>query len=816
MIIFTIKTQTQKLLTVKNTKEQQAHQRGYSTLTGAFIMFKEGVKMAYDIGPKIGIEGEAEFRRSISQINTNLRTLDTEMKAVASQYDTNDKSTEALSAKNEVLTKQIVEQKKKLDELKKGLSAANEKYGESDKVTQGWQQAVNKATADLNDMERELGQNNKELNNFGDEVKDATEKTNKFDGALGKVIGGLGKVGGAVGKAAVAGIAAVGTAAVGAAAGAFKLAKDVGETADELLTLSAQTGISAQQLQEWDYAMRFIDVDMDVMTKSMAKLIKSMDNASKGSKDSVDAFTRLGVSWQDSAGNLRNNQDVFFDLIDALGQVESETERDALSMRLFGKSAQELNPLISAGADELARLSEEAHQMGVVMSDEALEAAGEFDDAMQKLEASTKGLANTIGVAAIPAVKDLVDSVTEVIPELTKSIKNGDWSGAASAVSTGLTGILQKLTSLLPGLAVMAASIIGTLAQSLVQSIPQVLPPLISAALELRNVLIKTLGENGPMLIMAGLDALMMIINGIVDSLPELIPVAIDLIMALANGIVDNLEELLNAAVEIILALVDGLLDLLPDIIPVAIQAIVTLAKGLIDALPKLVAKVPEIVKTIIKVITDNLPLLIDAAIDIIMELGKALIDNLPLLIDASIEIMVAIMQGMIDNIGTLIAAVPKLFSALVEAFAELDLLSIGKDIIAGIVEGVKSAAKSLVDSVVGAAKDALKGVKDFLGIKSPSKVMQEQVGKMMGLGMAEGISGASRQMESAINKMNGKMQGIGNTTTGSRGSIGGGSNATYVNVPLSIDGKLITSATSLIQYTFNQATSRALGVVPE
>ena len=155
---------------------------------------------------------------------------------------------------------------------------------------------------------------------------------------------------------AIAGIAAIGTAALGAAAGAFKLAVDAGKMADDLLTLSNQTGISTKQLQEWEYAMRFIDVDMDVMTKSMAKLIKGMDNASKGGKDVTDAFSRLGVSFVDNEGKMRNHQEVFMELIDALGKVENETERDALAMRLFGKSAQELNPLIKAGSQELAKL----------------------------------------------------------------------------------------------------------------------------------------------------------------------------------------------------------------------------------------------------------------------------------------------------------------------------------------------------------------------------------------------------------------------------------------------------------------------------
>jgi phage-related minor tail protein len=119
--------------------------------------------MAYDIGPRIGIEGESEFRNAIKQINENMKTLGTEMKVVASQFDKNDNSTEALTARSEVLNKQIDEQNNKLSELRKGLEAAAEKYGENDRVTQGWQRAVNQATADLNNFKHELDNTNSEM-----------------------------------------------------------------------------------------------------------------------------------------------------------------------------------------------------------------------------------------------------------------------------------------------------------------------------------------------------------------------------------------------------------------------------------------------------------------------------------------------------------------------------------------------------------------------------------------------------------------------------------------------------------------------------
>lgn len=129
--------------------------------------------MAYDIGPKIGIEGEAEYRKQINDINMTMRTLGTEMKAVSSEFIGNEKSIEAYTAKNEVLSKEIDEQQKKLALLQQMLAKSAEKYGESDSKTQRWQQAVNQATADLNKMQSELNQNTNAIESLVDKTEDA-------------------------------------------------------------------------------------------------------------------------------------------------------------------------------------------------------------------------------------------------------------------------------------------------------------------------------------------------------------------------------------------------------------------------------------------------------------------------------------------------------------------------------------------------------------------------------------------------------------------------------------------------------------------
>jgi hypothetical protein len=177
-----------------------------------------------------------------------------------------------------------------------------------------------------------------------------------------------------------------------------------------------------------DYAARFVDVSVETMTGSMNKMTKTMDAARDAMatgklNDQAQAYQDLGVQITNTDGSLRNNKEVFYEVIDALGKVTNETERDALSMQIFGKSATELNPLIKAGSVELNRLAAEAHQVGAVVSDEGVVALGDFDDNMESLNASTKGLMNEAMAQLAPVINDLVTQLKDNMPGIIDAIK---------------------------------------------------------------------------------------------------------------------------------------------------------------------------------------------------------------------------------------------------------------------------------------------------------------------------------------------------------------------------------------------------------
>lgn len=206
--------------------------------------------------------------------------------------------------------------------------------------------------------------------------------------------------------------------AVAAVAGLGAIAVSAGQAADELITLSNQTGVSTKTLQELSYASRFVDVEVETMTKGMGKVVKAMGAANKSGSDYIKLSGGLKVAIKGSNGEMLKTEEVFYSAIDALGQMSNETEREIASQELFGKSYQDLMPLIKAGSGELKKYADEAANLGVVMSDADVNALGKFDDSMQQLQATMEGAKNKLAVALIPAIEAMTPIIRDTVVPL--------------------------------------------------------------------------------------------------------------------------------------------------------------------------------------------------------------------------------------------------------------------------------------------------------------------------------------------------------------------------------------------------------------
>lgn len=440
------------------------------------------------IKTNIKLDGEKEYKAAVGEINTALGTLDSKLTLLKNTYAENKDNVEGLTKINETLNEKILTQKEKISALEDALKNAAQEYGESDARTQKWQQQLNKANSTLIDMERELRDNTDalkdagvEADNFSGGMEDLVEKTGAVDeqsasfgttlqdvaDKLGiqlpagaqEAVNGLGGVNVAAG-AAVFGLAALVTAIVKVEKALIDVTKESAKFADDILTMSMTTGQSAEQLQEFSYAAELIDVSIDTLQTSLTKLTNNMQNAMNGTGDAKKAFEQLGIAVTDSEGNMRTANDVFYETIDALGKVGNATERDALSMDIFGRSAQDLNPLIIQGSDTLREYADEAHNVGYVLDNEALSALGAVDDGFQRLQTTQDAVKNNMAAEFAPYLTSALEDIRALIEKVGKALID---SGAVEAFGS----ILESSVSLLEPLGALITTILPALSVAL-------------------------------------------------------------------------------------------------------------------------------------------------------------------------------------------------------------------------------------------------------------------------------------------------------------------------------------------------------------
>lgn len=401
------------------------------------------------------ISGEQEYRRSISEINNGLKVLNSEMRLTESQYQGNAKSIDALNAKNDVLERKILSQKEKVETLRAALQSSAEAYGESDARTMKWQVSLNNAEAELNDLNGELSANQKAIESsggsfvgLGDAVDAVTQKLGiNLPAGAQKAVNGIGKVS-ASSVAAVAGVAAYVAILVKLEDTFINLTKDAAAYADSVLTLSSQTSLSTETIQEFMYSSELLDVSFDTVQGSLTKLTNNMESARDGSKSATAAFDALGISVADQNGKLRDAETVFYEAIEALGQIENYSERDALAMDIFGKSAQDLNPLIEQGTARLRELGAEAQRTGNVLSTKALESLGAVDDAEQRLTLTTEGLKNMIGAEFAPVTEKALTSARDNVDKLGNAFLQSGIVGQFESILESTVDLIDPLTEL--------------------------------------------------------------------------------------------------------------------------------------------------------------------------------------------------------------------------------------------------------------------------------------------------------------------------------------------------------------------------------
>ena len=391
------------------------------------------------------------------------------------------------------------------------------------KKAQGWQVSLNNAEAELNKMNAELEENNDALEKAGangtkfqqamEKVKDSVAKAKEegtgakgvfanlkesFAAGKGEAVGLGDALGGAAAKlgiqlpegaskalnslngisagtAAVAGgFAAVAAAIVKTEKALIDMTKEAAEGAKEIETFASITGQSEQQVQQMQYASEKLGVSYDRVRDSLKEITNKMQEAENGSADTAAAFDKLKVSLRGQNGELRDAQDVFLDVIDALGNVENQSERDAIAMDLMSESAQELNPMIEAGRETIQQYAQAASDMGLVLEEDELKALTEVQSAFYDLEQQQKATKNQLAAEFAPYLTSFYSDMSEATRTFGQTLED---SGIVSAFGSLLefvgelidpTSVLGQTTlpileGSLEGVALVLATVVDSL-----------------------------------------------------------------------------------------------------------------------------------------------------------------------------------------------------------------------------------------------------------------------------------------------------------------------------------------------------------------
>lgn len=401
-------------------------------------------------------ESSDTYAESNKRIAAEMKVLDAQMNLLNTEYAENADSTDALVEKNNVLNQKILTQISKIELLSEKLQESAKQYGDADARTKEWEAQLYDAEATLNKLNSELDENTGKIEENGKAVEGTEKDHVKLGDAINMVAGKLGinlPEGADKALEALNGIDAGTVASVGVfaalAAGVVKvekelanMTKEAAEDAKEIQTFASITGQSAQDVQKMEYAAGKLGVSYDRIRDSLKEVTNKMQEAQNGSEDTAKAFDTLDVKIEDGSGHLRNANDVFLDIIDSLGNIENQSERDALAMDLMSESAQELNPIIDAGSETLRGYMQAAEDMGVALEDDELGALVKVKDAFYDLEAQQKATKNQIAVEFAPYLASFYEDVTGGIGELGDMMEE---SGIVQAFGSILESVGELL-----------------------------------------------------------------------------------------------------------------------------------------------------------------------------------------------------------------------------------------------------------------------------------------------------------------------------------------------------------------------------------
>lgn len=714
--------------------------------------------MADNFGLKIGVEGEKEFKAALQQINQTFKVLGSEMKLVASQFDKQDKSVEALSARNTVLNKEIEAQKQKIETLRAALENAASSFGENDRRTQAWQIQLNNAEAALNNMERELSENEKAIDGMTDGMEDAEDSTEDFADELDDAAdtaddaGGrfekLGSIAKGIGVALAAAVVAIGAAVAGAASKINDCVNVYADFEDSMLQVAATMGITQEEIangseayEKLTNAAKEAGASTRYSASEAGEALNYLALAGYDADKAVETLPKVLNLAAAGGMELATTSDLVTDAMSALQMETSELDtfidQMAKTSQKSNTSVQQLGEAILVCAGTATSTGQELTTLNTalgVLADNGIkgsEGGTKLRNVMLSLSAPTDKAAaqlNSLGVSVYDAegnmrqldaiMGDLNASLSDLSQDERTNAINNIFNktdlNAVNALLASTTGRFDELSAQIDNCAGAAADMAGTMESGLAGTTRS-----FESAMEGMQIEVGSIFANFKQTLMS--DSIDVIRNftknlqeagGDWGKIGEAIGQALSEIVLMIGN---YLPQIVDMGMQIIQTLGSALMDNLDVLIEAATSIIMTLLNGVVSALPALVEAAAQIVVTLATGIGNALPTLVPAVVQAITTVVQTLADNLPLILEAALQLVTGLAQGLLDAIPVLVAALPSIITAIVDfvigAIPQIidagiqlltSLISALPEIITAVVAAIPQIIDGLVTAILG------------------------------------------------------------------------------------------------------------------
>lgn len=516
----------------------------------------------------------------------------------------------------------------------------------------------------------------------------ASEKVKNIAGNIGNGLKTAAKVG-------VAAVGAVSAASVGMAKSFMDSASSVAQYGDNIDKMSQKMGLSAQAYQEWDFIMQHSGTSIESLQAGMKTLANAVESGN-------DAFERLGISQEEIA--KMSNEELFSATITALQNVDNETERTYLAGQLLGRGATELGALLNTSAEDVEAMRQQVHELGGVMSDEAVKGAAAYQDSLQNMQTAFSGVQRSLTSKFLPAMVSVMDGLALIF--------SGDDSGIDS-ITKGIDEFVTNLVNAVPKIFEVGGSILQSLSTAIISNLPTI--------------------------VTTAIDVISNFASGILSALPKLLEVSIQIITTIANDIAENIDTAIPQIVEFILGLVELLTR--PDVLSPLIQAALAILVALSDGIYLAMTNV-EWMRTYEQIILN--------IVDLLME-------NLPLIAEAGFQIIVALLAAIVDGWYTQFKSLPNASQDFADWLTSSEnikpIFEAGVSFVKNLWDGIKSMVKWLY----GKLEEIVSNIAEKFNINNiAEKLGLGDLGEVLGTGNIEfNASGIGKVGANAINSLN-------------------------------------------------------------